>query len=278
MREFETIRVDVEDGVGLLTFDRPDAGNAFNIAMTADVDEARWAMERDPDVRVIVVTGEGRSFSTGWDLTEGGGDAFGDAMHEEHNEQLGVDDRSVGERFAFWRMRTPVISAVNGTAIGAGLTFTLLTDIRVFADDARLRFPFTRLNIIPEGGSTWLLSRLVGATRALDLLLTGRWFTGAEAEAWGFATRAVAVADVLPTALDIARDLADYTSPTSVAITKQLVYDALESADRIASMERETRLTWWAGTQPDTIEGVSALMQKRKPAWTATKHGPLPDE
>jgi enoyl-CoA hydratase/carnithine racemase len=275
MPEYETLLVEVDRGVGLVTFNRPDVGNAFNIKMTGEFDEVIWGLERDEDIRAIVVTGAGKAFCTGWDLSSGGA-AFGAAMHEEHNEELGVTDEGIAERYAFWRMRTPLIAAINGTAIGAGLTVTLLHDIRVVADDARLRFVFTRLNLIPEANSTWLLPRIVGVSRAMELLLTGRWFTGAEALDMGLVSRAVPKADVVPAALEIARDIADNTAPLATGVTKELVYRFLGESDRLAAMALETKLTWWTGNQPDTVEGVMALMEKRPAQWTGSKHMPLP--
>ena len=123
-------------------------------------------------MRVIVLTGAGKAFSTGIDLAAGG-DTFGAAAHEEHNAEVGASDSQITDRYAFWTMRTPMIAAINGIAIGAGLTLTFLADIRVVADDARLRLPFVRLNVIPDANSTWLLPRLVGLSRGLELLMTG---------------------------------------------------------------------------------------------------------
>ena len=153
-----------------------------------------------------------------------------------------------------------MIAAINGIAIGAGLTLTFLADIRIVAEDARLRLPFVRLNVIPDANSTWLLPRLVGLSRGLELLLTGRWFTGQEAADMGLASRAVPAAEVLGVAQELAREIAANTGPVAVGVTKQLVYKNLMETDRVAAFTEETKLTWWAGSQPDTIEGVTALM------------------
>ncbi len=138
MKSFETLLVDIDGGgVATVTLNRPEAMNAFNLEMTAEFDEAIWSLERDESVRVIVLTGAGKAFSTGIDLAAGG-DTFGAAAHEEHNAEVGASDSQITDRYSFWTMRTPMIAAINGIAIGAGLTLTFLADIRVVADDARL--------------------------------------------------------------------------------------------------------------------------------------------
>ncbi len=164
MKSYEHLLVDVDAGVATVTLNRPEAMNAFNFTMTAEFDDAIWSLERDDAVRVIVLTGAGKAFSTGIDLATGG-DAFGSDAHERHNEEVGASDSQITDRYSFWTMRTPMIAAINGMAIGAGLTTTFLADIRIVAEDARLRLPFVRLNVIPDANSTWLLPRLAGLSR-----------------------------------------------------------------------------------------------------------------
>jgi enoyl-CoA hydratase/carnithine racemase len=277
VKSFETLLVDIDAGVATVTLNRPEAMNAFDLEMTAEFDDAIWSLERDESVRVIVLTGAGKAFSTGIDLVAGG-DTFGAAAHEEHNAEVGASDSQITDRYSFWTMRTPMIAAINGIAIGAGLTLTFLADIRVVAEDARLRLPFVRLNVIPDANSTWLLPRLVGLSRGLELLMTGRWFTGQEAADIGLASRAVPAAEVLGVAQEIAREIAVNAGPVAVGVTKQLVYKNLMETDRVAAFTQETKLTWWAGSQPDTMEGVTALMSKRPPEWGQSKHLPLPEE
>lgn len=275
--DYETILVDVAEGVATLTLNRPDRGNAFNHTMDREFHEAIWALDADEDVRVIVVTGAGKIFCGGVDL-EPGGDVFGAGAHEAHDAALGVDSDTVGERAAFWRMRTPVIAAINGSAVGAGLTVPLLFDIRYVADDAKLGFVFTRRGIFPEANSNWLLPRLIGLTRALDLLLSGRMFSGREAAEIGLVSKALPKDEVLPAALDLAGDIAANTAPGSVGLTKEMVYACLEETDRLRAMALETKLTWWLGTQPDAVEGIMAFLEKRAPEWQGSKHLEPPDE
>ena len=275
---YETILTEVDDvGVATITFNRPDQRNAFNFEMDREFHEAMWELDADEAVRAIVVTGAGRAFCAGLDLSAGG-DAFGAETHEAHDRELGVDSDTVAHRSAFWTMATPVIGAINGAAIGAGLTVPLLFDIRLVAEDAKLAFVFARRGVMAEANSTWLLPRLVGVSRALELLLTGRTFTGTEAAEMGLVSAALPADEVLTAATDLARDLAVNCAPSSVALIKRLVHDGLVQSDRIASMQRETKITWWIGEQPDAVEGVMSFLEKRSPDWEGSKHVELPHD
>jgi enoyl-CoA hydratase/carnithine racemase len=251
--DYEHVLVDVTDGVATVTYNRPDKFNAFNIKMTAEFADAMWSLDGDDSVRAIIVTGAGKGFCSGVDLTESA-NPFGEEAQQTHDRELGVDSESIGERYGFWNMRTPVIAAINGAAIGAGLTTALLFDIRIAAEDAKLSFVFTRRGILPEANSLWLLPRLIGVERALELLFTGRTFLGAEAAELGVVSKAVP------------RD----------GVVKELVYRFLGETDRQGAMTLETKLTWWLGTQPDALEGVMSFLQKREPAWTGSKKVALP--
>lgn len=273
----ETILVDLDDGVATLTLNRPEAMNAFDHTMDREFHETMWALEADPAVRAIVVTGAGRAFCAGIDLAAGAG-VFGADAHEAHDAALGVDADSIPDRSAFWTMRTPLIGAINGAAVGAGLTVPMLFDVRIVADDAKLGFVFTRRGIVPDANITWLLPRLVGVERALDLLLTGRMFTGAEAVAMGLALRAVPREAVLAEAQALAREVASASAPLAVGVTKQLIYSSLGETDRKAAFARETKIIWWIGEQADAIEGVMSFMERRDPAWTVPKGLDLPEE
>ena len=274
--EYKYLKVEVDEGVALVTLNRPDVKNALNLAMIGEWSDAMWALDAEEDVRVIVVTGAGSAFCAGIDLSEGT-TTFDEAAHEEHNRELKVTDDEITERFAFWTMRTPTIAAINGAAIGGGVTLTLVFDIRIAAEDAKIRFPFVQMNIVPEANSTWMLPRLVGVSRALELFLTGRTVTGAEAAEMGLVSRAVPTAQVLPVALELARQIATYAAPMAAGVTKELVYRALESGDRRGIMSAEGRLIWWAGTQPDTAEGLRALTTRDVPHFTQSKHTAIPD-
>ncbi len=274
---FDTVLVDIDDGVATLTLNRPDAMNAFDHTMDREFHEAMWLLDADDAVRVIVVTGAGRAFCSGIDLS-GGADVFGAEAHEAHDAAQGVDSDAVPDRSAFWTMRTPVIGAINGAAVGAGLTVPMLFDLRIVAEDAKLGFVFTRRGIVPDANIHWLLPRLVGVERALELLISGRMFSGADAAAWGLALKAVPKDDVLVEAQALAREIATASAPAASGIVKQLVYEFLGETDRKLAFARETKVIWWSGEQPDALEGVMSFLEKRTPAWTTSKNVALPED
>lgn len=274
--EYETILVDFDRGVTTITLNRPEQRNAINLTMEQELYAAIRSAEDDDAVRVIVITGAGSAFCSGVDVA--GGSAFGPDAHAEHDAALGVTSDTIWERVAYWRLKTPIIGAINGHAIGVGMTLPMLFDIRYVAEDAKLSFVFTRRGIVPEANSTWLLPRLIGLSRGLDLLLSGRQFSGRDAAEWGLASQALPADQVLPAALELAHDIADNTAPLSVAVTKQLIYDFMDAADRPDAISRETKLTWWVGEQPDALEGIMSWIEKRPPNWTVSKHLELPPD
>ncbi len=261
-----------EPGVVVVWLDRPERGNAFTWQMQADLHDALATADADEAVRAVVVTGRGRTFSTGADL---GGAAFA-----ETDEEVARLRTVVGSRPRPWRMRTPVIAALNGAAVGLGLTLPLQWDIRYAAEDAKYGFPFVRRGVTPELGSSWLLPRLIGASRAAELLLTGRLVDGRELAALGVVSRAVPSEQVLPTALETAREIASSCSPLAVGLTKQLLVEAAETAELEAAWSRDWELFRWLGRQPDAAEGVASFLEKRPPAFRTSKHvqAPAPPE
>lgn len=274
---YETVLVEVAHGVATLTLNRPDRLNSFTWQMDREFHEAMWKLEADESVRVIVVTGAGRAFCGGLDLEGGPEKAFGDEAHETHDREFGIDSDRIAERSSFWKMRTPIVCAINGAAVGVGLTISLLFDVRFVATEAKLGFVFTRCGVVPDANATWLLSRQVGVGRAADLLMSGRMFSGADAAAYGLALEAVPAPEVLPRAQAYARDLAANTSPGAVAVTKALLQRFTEENNREKAMALETKLVWWSGAQPDAVEGVMSFIEKRPPRWTVSKHASLPE-
>jgi enoyl-CoA hydratase/carnithine racemase len=271
---YETILVERQGRVGLITLNRPEHRNAYTPRMGAELREAFTELEADDEARVIVVTGAGRHFCAGADLSRGGS-TFD--RRQDDAERASDRDR-LGEGPRPWEMRTPIIAAINGSAVGVGITLPMQWDIRIVARDAKLGFVFNRRGVIPEANSLWIVPRLAGVSSAMELLLTGRIFSGEEAVAMGLASRAVAADQVLPTAVAMARDIAEQVAPLSAAITKGLIYRFLTEPDRDAAQALEGRTFWWMGRQADAREGVTAFLEKRPPDWKLSKHTDLPFE
>lgn len=265
------ITVDGDDnGVVTVWLDRPERGNGFTSAMQVELHEQLAVLDRDESVRAIVVTGRGRFFSTGADMEPGGANF---AFDEEHTQRARA---SVRDRVRPWNLRTPVIAAMNGSAVGLGLTFPLQWDIRVVNEDAKYGFVFTRRGLIPEQNSLWLLPKLIGLSAATDLLITGRLITGAEALRIGMATYAVPGDQVLAKATAIAGEIARSTSPAAVGATKELIYRFLSESDRESAYHHEWEAFRAFGREPDSAEGVASFIEKRSPHFTSRKHAAMP--
>ena len=265
------ITVERDGATGVIWLDRPERGNAFTSAMQVELHRQLQTLDDDEAVRAIVVTGRGRHFSTGADMEPGGANfAFDDERHLAARTEMAARPRP-------WQLRTPIIGALNGSAVGIGLTFPVQWDIRIVNETAKYGFVFTRRGLIPEQNSLWLLPRLVGFGRAADLLLTGRIFSGADAVEFGLATEALPAEEVLGRALDIAADIAATTAPAAVGVTKRLAYDLLSETDRESAFYREWEAFRWFGRQDDAAEGVASFLERRAPEFTLSKHIPLPE-
>lgn len=270
MQTYESILVDRDGPVGIVTLNRPDVLNAWDWLMSSEMNHAFGVFDDDDTVRAIVLTGAGRAFCAGAGLLPAGRTFDGSLSRDEAQARYPGADRPAD------RLHTPVIAAVNGAAVGAGITMALRTDIRYVAQDAKLGFVFNRRGVIPDADLLWSLPRLVGYARAIDLLLTGRIFSGTEAAQAGLASRALPADEVLPAALTAAHDIATNVAPVSAAITKLVARRFLEETDREAALELERRLFRWAGQHADAPEGVNAFREKRAPQWTLSKTRDFP--
>ena len=265
---YESILCEVDQGVALITLNRPERLNAWNTQMAAELGTALATAQTDSQVRAVVITGAGRAFCAGQDLSEGE-DTFVDRPNANPHEQGTPQPMP-------WDLTKPVVAAINGHAVGVGLTFPLTCDIRFVAEDSKLQFAFVRRGIAPELGSTKLLSRMVGLQVASDLLMSGRFFSGVEAAEIGLAARAVPSSDVLDVALDWARDVAMNTAPVSVAVTKRMMWENLRP-EIDDTFQQELRLIPWLGSQPDAAEGVMHFIEKRSPSWSGDVNTDMPE-
>jgi enoyl-CoA hydratase/carnithine racemase len=271
--DYETILTEDKDGVATVTFNRPERMNAYTAGMGLELRHAIVSFDRREDIRAIVVTGAGRAFCAGADLSGGATTFTGAAVMGRSNPELEVDDHR-----AYWEMNTPIIGAINGAAVGVGLTMPMEWDIRIAAEDAKLGFVFSRRGVMPELSSNWMVPRVVGVSRGLELLMTGKIITGRQAADMGLVSAAVPAAEVLPAALDLAQDIAANVAPVSAAIIKRLVYSNLAEPDRRTAEQRESRLFRWTSRQPDAAEGPVAFLEKRTPQWKLSKNADFPEE
>ncbi len=257
--DLETVRIDVDDAVAVVTLDRPEAMNAWNGALSRDLDRAlRWVADAD-GVGAVVITGAGRAFCAGADLS-GGGETFAGGGGTDR-----ADDTEARTPTTFpWDVPKPVIAAVNGHAVGVGATYALACDVRIVAREAKIGFVFTRRGMLPELASHAILPRVVGFSNAADLLLSGRPVAGDEAAALGLASVALPAEEVLGEAVRRAGEMARHAAPVSMAISKRLLW---ESIGVEAMMAREQPLFDWVADQPDSVEGVESFLEKRDPAW-----------
>lgn len=271
---YEQIIVDRRPPVSLITLNRPDRMNAWTWVMSRELGDAFAEADEDDDIRAIVVTGAGKAFCAGADLGSGGETFSGRGTATGTTDDARAARRTRRES----KLNTPIIGAINGAAVGAGLTMPMAWDIRIAAEDAKLGFVFNRRGIIPDADLIWYIPKLIGFSRAMDVLLTGRIFSGKEAAEMGLVSRAVPKELVLDAALEAANDIATNVAPVSAAITKRLMYQFLTETDRRAALELQTRLFGWSGRQRDAKEGIMAFLERRDPAWTMSKNRDLPED
>jgi enoyl-CoA hydratase/carnithine racemase len=259
---------EVIEGVALITLNRVEAHNTLSQAIIEGLGEAYQRCDQDDDIRVAVVTGAGSIFSAGADMS-GGGATF-------DGESVGVSVDSCPLSMQAWDVRKPVIAACNGHAVGAGLGMAMQADLRVFANEGKYGFLQVRRGVVTDFAMEYVLPRLIGTERALELLMRGQRLSGEEAVAWGLAGRSVAAADVLETAMEIARDIASNCAPLVAGMHKRLVWQGMDLG--LAELaEKESRALNYTMTRPDAIEGGMAYFERRAPNWSSSVSGDWPE-
>ncbi|QSE86428.1 enoyl-CoA hydratase-related protein [Rhodococcus koreensis] len=266
------ILYEVSDNVAFVTLNRPENLNAVTTAMCDALIDAFDAADADDSVRAVVVTGSGRAFCAGADLSSGG-----DSFNRTNGESGPPRDTGGRVTLRIFRSLKPVIAAINGPAVGFGASLTLPMDIRVAADSAKIGFPFTARGIVPDGAASWFLPRVVGPNRALDWAMTGRVFRAKEALEAGLVRSLHPAEEVLAVATEIAQEIARSAAPVSVALTRQLLWQMMGADHPMVAHEIESAAIAYTGSGPDAAEGVKAFLDKRTPVWTLNPGSDLPE-
>jgi enoyl-CoA hydratase/carnithine racemase len=278
---YETIRYDTVDGILTLTLNRPDKLNAFTTAMMTELIDAFDRADADDAVRAVIVTGAGRAFCAGADLSRGGQTFDRNARPDRPPVPAGPDGapdlsheaaRDSGGRLTLriFNSRKPVIGAVNGAAVGIGVTMLLPMDVRIASEEARFGFVFSQRGIVPEACSSFFLPRLVGIPQALAWCYSGRVFPAAEALAGGLVSKVVPAQELLPAAAALAREFTDKSSAVSVALIRQMMWRMQGAAHPMEAHRLDSSAMFHRGRSDDVKEGITAFLEKR-PARFADK-------
>ncbi len=274
--DYEQITTERSGGVLTITLNRPDRLNAWTATMGQELISAFDAADAEDAVRAIVVTGAGRGFCAGADLGAGG--ATFDYRTREREGDAPVP-RDGGGRFTLrvFESTKPVIAAINGPAVGVGATMTLPMDVRLAAQDARIGFVFARRGIVPEACSSWFLPRVVGISRAMEWVATGRVFDAEEAHAAGLVRSLHPGGELLEAARTLAREIAENTAPVSVALARQMMWRMLGAEHPMLAHRADSRGMFLRGQSADAAEGISAFLEKRPAAFADKVSDGLPD-
>lgn len=274
--ELTQIKYEVADRVALITYNRPEQMNAFTYSMCHQMIYALDQADQDDGVRAVVVTGAGKAFCAGADLSGGGSFVHKD---EHGRPQRRAEHRDGGGQvvLALQRCRKPVIAAINGPAVGVGITMTLGMDMRVAAEEAKIGFVFSRRGLVMEACSSWFLPRLVGMAKAAELAYTGRVFLAKDQADSGLFNYVLPRDQVLSKAMELAREIADNTSAMSVTLTKALLKRGLIDPDPQTAHLNDSRAFIWAATQADAAEGIKSFLEKRAPEFKLSPTQDLPD-
>tara|TARA_X000001036_G_scaffold388289_1_gene384519 strand:+ start:66 stop:944 length:879 start_codon:yes stop_codon:yes gene_type:complete len=279
---FETIKYEVKDKVLTITLNRPDRLNAFTGQMMNDLIYAFDSASNDDEVRVVIVTGEGRGFCAGADL--GAGEAT--FNRDENPRAKKTDDkenlewlRDGGGRttLAIYDCSKPIIAAINGPAVGVGVTMTLPMDIRLASEEAKFGFVFARRGLVPEAASSWFLPRIVGISKSLEWTFSGKVFDAEEALNGGLIRSIHSKDSLLDEAKKIANEIIENTSPVSVSMTRQMLWKMLGADHPMEAHKVDSRAIYELGKGEDTKEGVNSFLEKRPPEFPSKVSKDMPD-
>ncbi len=274
--DYEQIRADVEDRVLTITLNRPERLNAWTPKMMAELLDVFDRVDADDDVHAVVVTGAGRGFCAGADL-ERGGETFD--WRQREREGPNAVPRDGGGRLSLrvFDCTKPVIAAINGPAVGVGATMTLPMDVRLAAEEARIGFVFARRGIVPEACSSWFLPRVVGISRAMEWVATGRVFSAQEALEGGLVRSLHPAGELLDAAHALAREIAANSAPVSVALARRMLWRMLGAEHPMLAHRVDSRAMYLRGQSADAREGISAFLEKRPAEFPDRVSDGLPD-
>jgi enoyl-CoA hydratase/carnithine racemase len=273
---YEHNTLDIADGIATITLNRPDKLNAFTGTMMHEMISAFDRTDADDAVKAVIVTGAGRGFCAGADLSSGG-DTFSRGGSDVVGDRGIPRDGGGLLTLRIFDSLKPVIGAINGPAVGVGVTMTLPMDIRLASEDARFGFVFARRGIVPEACSSYFLPRLVGIQQATEWVFTGRVFPAAEAKEAGLVRSVHAPADLLPAATALAREIADNTAPVSVALSRRMLWRMLGASHPMDAHRVDSRGIMERGRSADSREGVVSFLEKRPAAYPDRVSDGLPD-
>lgn len=260
--------------VAVIRLNRPARLNAVTTRSLTDLIAALDACDADDAIRAVVLTGTGRAFCAGADIS-GGGETF--AIDPDQDSGTAPPDTGGLVSLRLFRMTKPVISAINGSAAGVGVTMTLPTDVRIAADNAKFGFVFTRRGLVPEACSSWFLPRVVGISTAVEWTVGGRTIPAAEALERGLVRELLPAERVLPRAIEIAREMTQGTAPVSAALTRQLMWRMLGAPDPEVAHRAESIGIYTRGKSADVRAGVTAFLAKQEPDFPDRVSDGLPD-
>ena len=271
---FTQIRYDVKNAVAEVTLNRPDRLNAWTKTMMEELIAAADMADADDAVRAVIVTGAGRAFCAGADLDP---DTFAERQEAARSTE-GVPRDTAGRlTLKLIDIKKPIIAAINGPAVGVGITMTLAMDIRLASEKARIGFAFNRRGMVPEGCSTWLLPRLVGFSQAAEWIYTGRVFSAQEALAGRLVSRVLPEGELLPAATRLAAEIAENTSAISTALSRNMLWDMLGATHPMDAHRIESKCLHSMFRSADLAEGISAFWEKRPPHFAMRPTADMPD-
>lgn len=272
---YDQILLDTSDGIATLTLNRPKKLNAWTPHMAGEILDALKKVDEDDSVMVTILTGAGRGFCAGMDLSGGGSTIDASARQEEASDSSFPSTTEIVRTLL--DLKKPVIAAINGPAVGVGVTMILPMDIRIASESARIGLVFVRRGVVPELASPWFLPRIIGVSKAAELLYTGRIIGAQEALECGLVSRVVPDAQLMDVAREMAGEIAQNAAPVPLALTKRMLWQFLGMNDPEKADEINMAYFAWTGMQPDCKEGIVSFLEKRPPKWTMKVSQDMPD-